>query len=480
MNLEESDKFIEENEKKKKKKVLLIALIVLCVVAIIGLFVLIGYVKYLDSQTLKVFLDDKQVKNNSADLFKNIGNETYVNIKEIANILGYDYTKGDYGKYNENNESCYLTSTHEEVAFKNGSTNMEKYIIKTEEKQKSQRIEKEKIDLNGIVLATISSDKTQELYTLKSPIKYVSSNLYMPFSALPEAFNIQVDTKNEKRIRLYSFAYLYNYAAKVAAKNGYSITGEFENAKAVVNGYAVVAKESKFGVISFKGDVVVSLQYSAIKYLQNVNEFIVYADGSIGLMNAKGNTIIKPEEKYESISVYNTENQLYLVKKDGKFGILNNKGETVIYPDYAQIGLKGVNGTYANGEFDSEIDDYNILFNRYIPIRNENKYGLYDLEKGEFVTKNTLCPWDVLGCTRDKEASSGEKGVLVIPKEAGISGIVIGQNGLYGVYDAKAGRIALPISCSRIYSITKNGETKYYMELLGSDAVEISTYLSNN
>ena len=480
MNLEESDRFVEENEKKKKKKTLLIALIVLCIIAIIGLLVLIGYVRYLDSQTLKVFLDDKQVKSISDDLFKTVGNETYVNVKEIAYILGYDYTKGDYGKYNENNESCYLSSAHEEVALKNGSNKMQKYIIKSDNNQKSQKLEKEKLELNGITLTTISPDKTQEIFNLNSPIKYISSNLYMPFSALPDAFNIQVDSKNDKRIKLYSFTYLYNYAGKIAAKNGYSITGEFENAKAITYGYVVVAKESKFGVISFKGDVIVSLQYNAIEFLQNVNEFIVHADGSIGLINNKGNTIIKPEEKYESISVYSTEKQLYLVKKDSKYGILNNKGETIIYPDYSQIGLLGINGTYANGEFDSDVDDFNILYNRCIPVKNESKYGLFDLEKGEFVTKNTICPWDELGCTRDKNASSGEKGVLIIPEEVGVSGIVIGQNDLYGIYDAKAGRIVLPISCSRIYSITKNGDTKYYMELLDNDGIEISTYLSSH
>ena len=31
-----------------------------------------------------------------------------------------------------------------------------------------------------------------------------------------------------------------------------------------------------------------------------------------------------------------------------------------------------------------------------------------------------------------------------------------------------------------IYSITKNGDTKYYMELLDNDGIEISTYLSSH
>ena len=69
--------------------------------------------------------------------------------------------------------------------------------------------------------------------------------------------------------------------------------------------------------------------------------------------------------------------------------------------------------------------------------------------------------------------------MLVLPESTGIQGIVINQNGGYGVYDVLAKRIIVPTVCTRIYSVTRAGETTYYMEFNGIQ-LEVSEYMRNN
>ena len=61
----------------------------------------------------------------------------------------------------------------------------------------------------------------------------------------------------------------------------------------------------------------------------------------------------------------------------------------------------------------------------------------------------------------------GEESLLLIPKETGVEGVVIVLDGLYGIFDTKIQEVIIPCACSRIYSITSNGETKYFMEFAG-------------
>ena len=58
---------------------------------------------------------------------------------------------------------------------------------------------------------------------------------------------------------------------------------------------------------------------------------------------------------------------------------------------------------------------------------------------------------------------------MIIPESVGIEGIVIKYNDLYGIYDINEERIILTCVFSKIYSITKSGETTYYAEYNGEE-----------
>ena len=127
MNLEESDKFVEQQIQTEKKKKVVLFSIVLCAILIALLLIMIIYIQYQDSLKLKMYVDGKQVPIGS-DLFKQEGDTTYVNIKSLSETLGYTYTKGEYKKYNEDEKSCYVKNNLEIVAMTADKKTMVKYI----------------------------------------------------------------------------------------------------------------------------------------------------------------------------------------------------------------------------------------------------------------------------------------------------------------------------------------------------------------
>ena len=114
-----------------------------------------------------------------------------------------------------------------------------------------------------------------------------------------------------------------------------------------------------------------------------------------------------------------------------------------------------------------------ILFNKCIPVKEGTKYGLYSMAGEELLS----CFYDRLGSvTLEGQGTNGEDNVLLIPRELGIEGIVVSQNGMYGIYDVNVKNLIIPIVCTRVYSITKAAKTTYYVEYNG-EQIELDSYL---
>ena len=86
MNLEQSDSFKDEIEKNTKRRKGVMLSIVLCACLIAFLFIIIMILKYQDSITEKLFLDDKQIAIPSG-LYKDIEGKVYA-VKPNCTHLG--------------------------------------------------------------------------------------------------------------------------------------------------------------------------------------------------------------------------------------------------------------------------------------------------------------------------------------------------------------------------------------------------------
>lgn len=478
MNLEQSDSFKDEIEKNTRRRKGVMLSIVLCAFLIAFLFILIMILKYQDSITEKLFLDGKQISIPSG-LYKDIDGKTYINLKEISSILGYSYTKGEYKKFNENEDSAYLENNFEIVSVSAEDTKYEKYL---------QSVGKD-FAIAEIPVTMKSNPGYYEVIELENPIKFVDGILYVPLESVPDMFNVQISWK-EFRKKIYSLEYIVEDSKSAISKLEYNeISGYYENLRALLYGYAIVGNggegkpSTAFGVINLNdGKEIISVKYNDITFMQNSKEFYVTTsvdgkknDITMGILSAEGSTIISPLV-YQEISVLDAEKQLYLVKKGDRYGVINRKGKEIVYAEFDSIG-------YDVSSFENEeIDNSSLLFGKVIPVKGTNdegatKYGLYNLD-GNLVLSLS---YDSFGYkpVGDKKVTSKENSILQIPSSIGINGLVVCLDGLYGIFDVDKEELILPCAYTKIYSTTKSGVTTYYAEFNGQQ-LELEQYLKDN
>lgn len=470
MNLEESDSYKDQIEKNIKQRKSVMLSIVVCAMVAALLFVMIMILRYQDSITLKMFLNDKQIAI-PAGFYREIDGKIYVDVKQISSMLGYSYTKGEYGEYNENSDSCYLENDFELIAITADEEKYQKYI-----------------QINGaptiaeIPIVSIKENGYFESFLVAdAPVKFVDDRLYVCKDYLPEMFNMQIDWQ-EYRIRMYSFDAIVAAAKGIVANSQYpTISGYYENLRAVIYGLAVVGSDANnsnnsnsglFGVVALNDlREIIGLKYKEIEFVQNTKEFYVTVDnGSKGILAADGSTVIKQSE-YNDIKLLDEENKIYVVEKDGEYGVLDRYGKVIIHAENDKIGYDIKNFTV------EPIDNPSLLFKKCIPVEKDGKFGLYNLE-GE-VLLNIVN--DALGCVSNAGAqtSGSKQNVLIIPSEVGINGIVYNFNGYYGIYDVNEEKPVIPPACESVYAITKSGETTYYFDYNGQ-TIELKKYLIDN
>lgn len=447
MNFEQSNSFMEEELKKSRKKKVVMVSMGICVVLILLMLILIWLIQFQDAQALKMFVNGTEVAIPST-LYKQEEDTIYVNVRQIGEMLGYHYTQGEYNKYNEDETSCYLTNDYEIVTFTVEEDSFTKYA----------EFSGEKATIAQIPVVVKSENGQAQKYSLNTKIKLIDGIIYAPLESLPDMFNAQVNLAEKNRIKIYSIDQVVASAQNSIKRFKYSsMSGDYENLKAMLYGLAVVGDGTNFGVISLTdGKIIVGIKYDDITFLPNLRDFLIKADNTVGIISEEGNTVIKPTE-YDEISVYDEENLLYLVKKDNKYGVLNRLGEVIVYPDYDEIG-------YTFSKSKNELEEYKVIYDKCIPVKESGKYGLYSINGDELLP----CAYDEFGSMLSAETNSAnEKPILLIPPEIGVKGIIINQNGLYGLYDVTSEEIIIPIACTRAYSITKTAITTYYVEHAG-------------
>ena len=459
MNLEESDIFKAQMEKKNKQKNGIILLIVICFLLIITMVGVVIYIKYEDSITLKLFIDKKQVAIPN-ELFIEKDGKRYLNLYEIASLVKYEYNKGLYGGYNEDENSCYIKNDFETIAITAGENHYVKYITMSNVKT-----------INNLKVTTQSENGYSEEFIIDEPAELINGNLYVLEDYIPKMFNMSIKWE-EYRIIFSTLEYKISSTQKSIAKYNYTeLNSYFENLKAIIDGYAVVGNGSKkYGIVNLSdGGEIISIKYDNIKYVQNAEEFYVTTeDNTMGLLDSTGDFIIPPLE-YEKISLLDDFNQLYLVEKNGEYGVLNRNGDVIAYPENDAIG-------YDVSAYNTDVIDNNLLwFDKCIPVMKNSKYGLYDKDGSD----ELLLPINYEGFgyySNEPKTSGNQQSVLFIPESVGIKGIVIKYNNMYGIFDVNKGSIILTCVFTKIYSITKSGTTTYYLEY-NDEEIELSSYL---
>ncbi len=490
MNLDESSRIASEIAERSRKKRIIGISIFLCIILMVFIAIMIFFILYKDANTLKFYLNGSEMKF-SAGFFDNNTSPTYVNVNRLARILNLGYSKGGYHKYDEDENSCYITGLHEVVSMSVDGTTYTKYLVDAEESDKKRQQEEAERLAYGQYLTLASAQNTEETFDLIKPLKVINEEIYVSLEDVGTMFNLRINTAEKYRVRFYTMESLFKSAKQSITKAGYEqISYLYENMRCLLNDMMVVGPSvSKFGVVNTKTlEVKISCTYTKLVYLQNVSEFFVYVDNTCALYSDKGDQIIKPQE-FDDISVLDrgatASNRLYKVKKNNKYGVLNRSGDAVIHPEYDYIGLNPSDyGADKTGKSLLDgISNTNILWDKVIPVKAKDKdgqlkYGLFNL-KGDLLADTV---YDLLGCRyidSKVQLQNGQSGVILLPESIGIKGIVLYRDNSYGIFDAEVERLIVPTVCSEVYKILKAGETTYYI-VFGGTQYDLQKYIRDN
>ena len=429
-----TDMYDKKHDKKKTMVIISIAIVILLVISVI-LFAVISILK---SKQFKFVVDSKRINSSSNDMFLFDNDDIYISLKDIAKLIGYEHFKGGYKQYDEDEDQCYLQCEDEITTFEKNS----KKIYKT---------------------PTEEVDYTY--FNLENEIIKENDKLYIELKDLGLACNLEIDYSEENnQVTVYTTSYLaewYNSQYTNAAVNS------FNNKKALLYGLLVVQnvdntdekvdeKTVRYGVNSLDNKEIVGMKYTNIEFIEGTQEFLVTTEEKkVGLISNDGTTKLKP--LYDSLKQIDKDKNLYLASEDKLYGIIDRNGKKLLHSDFDQIGVD-VNSFQSNN-----IKNKYILFNNVIPVKLNNKWGLYNTE-GAIILP---IEYDCLGCVSGTSTDS-RNNVLIIPE---IESIIVGKNYedenkkkiiLYGIYNS-VGKEMVRVCLDSITKTSSSGQVEYTM-----------------
>ena len=182
------------------------------------------------------------------------------------------------------------------------------------------------------------------------------------------------------------------YHTKVLDKNNSEILTNYSNIEAIENSDSSniwyendilkFMQDGKYGLIDFKGKLILNAEYDNIYALDGSEKnIIIEKDGKKGLVNTSmGEVIIKPEYTDIDTLTDSYENG-YIVNKDGKYGIISADAKIVFEPIYDSIKNVTSDGYYAIVQ-----DGKLKLINEFGETKLESGFDTVDAMNGNNIT----------------------------------------------------------------------------------------------
>ena len=375
-------------------------------------------------------------------------NVAIVNIKDIAKYLGYSAHDGEYKLYTQDMNKCYVDTKEETASFFLNSNKIAK------------------------VVPNQSSD--YEYFTIEEPVTRKNEQLYTTIEGIQIGFNVSISYKEQNhQLEIYTLSYLVPYYDTIMKQYGYTgVDQSFKNQKAILQNLFVVQKNNLYGIVTDKNEEVVSLKYKAMEFNEGQKEFYVTNTlGEKGIITSEANT--KIDLRYEDITLVDKENQFYLVKSNNKYGILDGSGKTIIHSEYDKIGIDPTQ--FNKNIVNNRIENQYVLLKNIIPVYKNKKWGIFD-KTGKLILP---MEFDLLGYINSDSNNPNVDNLFLLPEyKVIILGKEIDRVKKYGIYDYQGNEI-LGLILDKAYSITNNGQTKYYMESNGR-TYDMEQYLNQH
>lgn len=161
----------------------------------------------------------------------------------------------------------------------------------------------------------------------------------------------------------------------------------YDAADDYTDGFAVVSKNNKYGVIDTSGKFVINAEYQFIYYLGDGFFQIKNDAGQAGVMSSKGEIVIQPNFDH----IFHLQKNYFMVESEGLSGCYDVSGKQ-IYPAASQMqiffvqgrsliskdGKTGMIDTSGKYIFSAEYDSIGYFFNGYTTIYRNGVYGAAD------------------------------------------------------------------------------------------------------
>lgn len=424
----------ESSTNSKKTKPIYKILIALIICVLIIICIIFALLQSLKENRFVVFVDGKEVSyTGTTELAKTINDTTYINIKEFAKLVGYEYHDGEYKSFSSDKNKCYVQGGEETASF---------YIDESKVY---------KLPVNQLT-------SEYEEFEFKNPTKKIDEIIYAPVEMINVAFNTVIQ-QSEKSISAYTLNYIVNsYNQKVISWGYEEITDyDFENQKAILYGYLIVRKENGlYKIINLDNTKeILSDKYNKIEFDENTQEFFITNSlEKVGIINPDGTTKIEPI--YDLIECIDKEADLYVVQTNNKYGMVGDNNTVIVNAEFDEIGIKNTNDNSKN------VGKQYIILNSLVPVKKENKWGAYNKE-GKLVLE---LEYDGFGCN-DNTVKLGDNSKKVYPVLSieKCKGVVVQKNKKYGLLDIN-GKQLVTVSVDSIY---EDGQGKYLMAYNGKE-----------
>lgn len=446
MNLYEENKDTKNFEKTSKKTIKILVISLMFV--IIAIIILMFSIYYIEEKQFKVFIDGKRF-NLPEDTFIFEGDNIYVSIIDFAQNNGYTYHNGEYKhQYSEDTEKCYIYNSNEIASFSLDSNVLYKVLNSSTQ--------------------TIEDESDYEYFTIDEPVKMINNKLYTTLDGISKGCNVSIEFDQQKNnLNVFTLDYLTTfYAGRIPSSifstdESQTDANYFSNQKAILYGLIVVKDSNEhYGVYDLSGKTIIGEKYKSIKFIESSQEFIVQTDNDkMGIIADDATTKIEPN--YDSIKQIDKDSDIYLVSNDGKYGVINGNGKTIIFLEYTEIGID------SSQFIDDNIKNQYLLYNRCIPVCQNNKWGMMD------INGNTILPveYDGFGCIAKGGTASN---LLLVPE---YQAYVVKKDNYFGLYNV-SGNELIPIRVSDMYTVISAGKKGYYLTYEGI-TMDIIDYLSN-
>lgn len=358
---------LNENQNQKqqpqKGKKIVLSLLIVSVIAVIAIVALMVYVESNKVIPKTIYINGKQQETTTGLMIEDASSgNTYISLKDLAEIVGYEYDNSEYKKYAKDTTKCYIKNNNLIVGFEQDSNRIYKYEENT--------------------------NLDYQYYTLQYNIINNNNKLYIALTDLQKAINAYCTMDTNKVININTIEYLAELYQEKLKDTGYLVTTEQNNQKALAYGWIIVSKNDRYSVLDTNLEELISAKYKTIYFDEyNSNYIVSNADGQYGIITTSGQ--LELTLKYDGLEVLNYENMLYKVKNNNMYGILKKDGSLLTDIIYEDIG-------YPADSSNKII--YTLIIPRLdgytgetIVVKSDKKYGLIYLENGQ-----TYLPADAL------------------------------------------------------------------------------------